>query len=206
MKKSLCVSVLLLSVGLSQAALAKPAATYLGAEVGRSKIDYNPAGADNVKNTDTLLSVYGGFYFTPNVGVELGYADLGKASAYFPAYNETDNYKAKAFYAAVVGKATLSSSVFVSGKFGLSYWDESLDYRGSIGSTTYSGSGSGTGTNIVYGVGLGYQVTPQLSLKASYDVYPNVGDGTTVNISGYGNYTLPGNDVDTYGLSVEYAF
>src|SRR5919201_81955 len=71
-------------LGLASATLALPAAAqmsmssaYVGGSVGQSRFKADCSGLDCDKN-DTSFRLFGGYQFTRNIAVELGYADLGK--------------------------------------------------------------------------------------------------------------------------------
>jgi OOP family OmpA-OmpF porin len=77
MKKHLLVA--LVGTALTLPILAQAEGAYIGASVGRAESDLNIEGF-SLKDSDTGFKFNAGYDFTPNFGVEVGYADLGKPS------------------------------------------------------------------------------------------------------------------------------
>lgn len=150
-------------------AMMMPGATYIGLNAGQSKFrNSNGFGGFSSENKDTSYGVYLGSYFTPYVGVELGYTDLGKVDR---AGGSTE---AKAGSAALVGKLPLGPSFNLLGKLGATYSRVEVSALPASGVAT--GSKSGWGPS--YGIGAEYNFTQNVSAVVQYDEYrmPYPGD------------------------------
>ena len=147
-----------------------PGATYIGLNAGQSKFrGSNGFGGFASDNKDKAFSLYGGSYFTPYIGIELGYTDLGKIDR---AGGTTE---AKAGTAALVGKLPLSPSFNLLGKLGATY--SQVDVSAAAGTGVATGRKSGWGPS--YGVGAEYNFTQNVSAVVQYDEYrmPYPGEG-----------------------------
>lgn len=188
---------------------------YLGAGLGQSKVDIN----EGAINADALVAGYatasttsdekgdvwklfGGYEFTKNWAVEFAYLDLGKFSADITATGPAARFKlewaGKGWSLAGVGTAMVSDTLGVFGKLGAVNWD--LDYKCSkvsgTGACTAPADRSASGTDLIYGVGLKYNLTKQTGLRAEWERLNNIGDKNT---TGEG-------DVDLITVGIQYKF
>lgn len=137
-----------------------PGSSYLGFNVGQSDFSLgNGTGLFSGDDKDTAYNIYGGSYFNPYLGLELGYTDFGKAK------RGGGDTKAMGFNLSLVGKYPLGTSFNLLGKVGTTYG------RTEVSSLPGSGIASGkeNGFGISYGVGAEFLFTPQLSAVAQYD-------------------------------------
>jgi OOP family OmpA-OmpF porin len=167
--------------------------TYLGASAGTANADYNSSDLVNalpsytvqnvsIDDNDTGWKVFGGYEFTPNWAIEAAYVDLGEITTEFSATLAPDDlpqfvsdaaaihpYMASGFALTGVGKFDISQTVVVFGKIGLFNWDAE-------GNVKETGSGQlvkldDSGTNLVYGLGISYEVSPQFGIRAEWESY-----------------------------------
>ena len=178
---------------------------YIGIQLGESDIqdDIND-GADITEDTDTSVKLFGGVSVNDLVSAEVGVVDFGSYYFHFPAYDEHQNYDASAFYGAAVFTPQITETVRLLGKAGLAYWD--LDATVRSDSLGIYGTGSGSGLDPMFGVGVEFLPSPQFAIRAEYERYMNVGDGTSVNFPGYGSVTADGTDIDVFGVAATYSF
>ena len=153
---------------------------YLGAGLGMSTIKDActdvPAGV-SCDDKDTATKFFGGYQFNRNFALELGYTDLGKASASFPGLGSA-SVESSGFEVLALGIAPLSASWSIYGKAGIYLWDVDLkDSTGTIGSASESGS------SLTYGLGVGWDITKNFGLRFEYQVYNDVGDEDTTGES-----------------------
>jgi OOP family OmpA-OmpF porin len=151
---------------------------YAGAEVGQSKAtdgcNGTPAGV-SCKDTDTAYRIAGGYQFTPNLGLEVGYMDLGKVTmgGTYIGIPFTGDWKASGFDVVLVGLIPVGGDFSVFGKAGFAQTEVKL----SVG---VPGSGStdqtATSTTGRFGVGLQYDFTKSLAGRVQYDNYGKLGD------------------------------
>lgn len=166
-------------------ALAAPAAAeqgrgYVGLGYGQSTVqDWNGADLNidgSVSNTseddtDAGFRIMGGFEFTPNFAVEVGYVDFGEATAegtsdgsgFFWAPGPVSlAAEVDGFDLGVRGRLPLSDAFGLIARIGFMMWDLSATLQDSSG--TYSGSDDGNGHRLaVVSAGLSLRVGRALS-------------------------------------------
>lgn len=168
---------------------------YAGLGVGQSKAKDACTGASTLgiacDDTDTATRIFGGYKFNPNFAVEVGYADLGKATASAPGIS--GDWKSTAWDFMAVGMLPINQQFSVLGKIGMASWslDATITATG-IGSATLSP----TGSDLTYALGVQYDFTPTIGLRAEWQTYKNIGDENTTGQS----------DVDVIGASVLFRF
>ena len=193
MKKTSLFCGLLLASGL---ALAQQPGFYVGASIGQASVDSDSsnlasqltsAGASNVSvsqdDSDTAWKIYGGYQFNPYLGIEGGYADLGKYTASatgrigtngFTASGDVDAY---AIFADLVGHLPLmDNSLSIFGKVGMAYTKTKLNASASAAGFSASASDSDSEVVPKLGIGARYNFTKQFAIRAEYEWYFNVGD------------------------------
>ncbi len=143
-------------------ALMGPGSTYIGLNAGQSKFR-NSSGFGNfpTDSKDKSVGLYGGSYFTPNFGLELGYIDLGEAT------RGGGKSEAKAGTVALIGKLPLNPSFNLLAKVGATYSQVDVSAQPNTGIAT--GRKSGWGPS--YGIGAEYNFTQNVSAVLQYDEY-----------------------------------
>ena len=152
---------------------------YVGGSIGRAH-----DGSDNpvapTDRSDDSFKLYGGYGFTPNFGVELGYADLGRYGT------ANGSLRARAVYADAVGTLPLASQWSAIGRVGV--FDARLHNDDSV-----NGNSSDNGANIKIGAGLQYNLSQAVALRGEWEHYKlDTSAGKP--------------DIDTYTLGVNYRF
>ncbi len=178
---------------------------YAGVGVGQSKakdftvcedlaIIFDPGLSCSADDTSTGWKVLFGRQFNKNAAAEFGYVDLGKASVTgsgtifgIPAIIGGD-WEVKGFNADFVGILPASNDWAVFGKIGIFSWD--VDLKG-IG-----GSESKSGADLTYGIGVKYDISNTVGLRAEWERFQDVGDE---NVTGQ-------SDVDLYSVGVIFKF
>jgi OmpA-OmpF porin, OOP family len=146
----------------SNYSLYAPGASYIGLNAGKSDFSLgNGIGNFASDKRDTVYSIYAGSYFNSNVGLELGYTNLGKVS------RAGGNTKAEGANLSLVGKLPLSSSFNLLGRLGTTYG------RTDVSAVPASGvaSGNESGFGVSYGLGAEYTFNPNWSAVIQYDAY-----------------------------------
>lgn len=159
---------------------------YLGASVGKTQgdIDTNDIGggfSGSVDDRDTGWKVYGGGMFNRNIGVELGYVDLGTTSIRGNIGAVTTNMDAETegISLALVGAIPLGQftsygqGLSLTGKVGIFRW-KSDDTRFSCAGASCTTRGEIRDTDPLIGVGLKYDFHRNLALRLDYEQYQNV--------------------------------
>jgi OmpA-OmpF porin, OOP family len=195
---------LIAAAGLGAAMLSLPAAAqlnmsgfYVGAGVGQSKArDWcSGAGALGVSCDDkkTAWKAFGGYQITPNFAVEAGYANLGKFTATLGA--ETEEAKVTAWEASLLAGAPLMERLGVFGRLGL--------YRAHVkDSDNIAGTFEHDNNDFTFGLGLSYDFTRNLGVRAEWQRYSKVGGGDVALGAGVGQKS----DVDVFGISALWRF
>ena len=177
--KKILVASLLSSLFVMPAFAAAPGG-YVAADLQNwSATNTGPSG-----NPGMGVRIGGGYRFTPNVGVEVDYAQSGSSSAYFGT-----TYKVSATQLAVVGTYPINPQFDVFGKVGMSANKISL-----------SAAGAGTcnncsKTDVLVGVGGQYNINQQVGIRLQYE---SLGKASN---SGSNDMT-----VSTLSLGAVYAF
>ena len=172
---------------------------YGGASVGQSKAKDIICDLDitcSSDDTDTGWKIYGGYQFNPNGAIEFGYVDLGKVKA-----SGTDSFlgvasidwETSGITAALVGSLPVGQNFGLMGKLGLFHWD--LDVNASS-SVLGSGSDSSSGTDLTYGLGLKYDFSKTVGVRAEWERFKDVGDDNTTGQS----------DIDLLSVGVVFKF
>lgn len=188
-----------LCVGLfaTNASAGGAAPFYLGGTVGQN----------NIGDGDTTGHIYGGFQLSDSIAVEVGYTDLGATGEY---YYDGHNQEASGYTVAGVMRHRLgkSSPMHVYGKAGVFNWTTETESNKSNPGTVET-----SGTSALAGVGLEYELNHNMSIKAGWDRYFDVGEssqisdtgGLNTNNVGHGIYTQE-TDVDVYSAGVNFSF
>jgi OOP family OmpA-OmpF porin len=161
----------------SAAAQSNLASWYIGGTLGQSDFKDGCQGVGGCDKKDTAWGILGGYQFNRNFAAELGYRDLGKASA--PGL-ET---KANAVELVGVGAVPLVDRVSAYGKLGV--------YRGEL----KAAGAKETNSDLTYGAGLQYDFTKQVGVRGEWQRYNNMGGGA-----------LAKTDVDVLSVGVIYRF
>ncbi len=143
---------------------------YIGASFGDS--DFSASGYDG----SSSYRIFGGYMYTPNVGVEVGFSDLGGFDGRGGATVDVDGA-----YIAGVGSYMVADGFSVVGKLGAYHYE--ID--GKAGGTRNTDDG----TSAMLGIGVNYHMNPALALGAEYSLVNDVED----------------EDVGTIWLNVQYS-
>ena len=165
---------------VSVAALAAFAAhaegLYIGGSLGSTKYRGAEIGGLSTDTSNNGGKVYGGYAVTPNIGVELGYADLGKFTS------AAGDVKGHGLYLDAVGTVPVSESFSVLGRLGA--------FNGKLTDTV---NGNRSGTNLKAGLGVQWDFNKRTGVRAEWERYKF--KGVTENPS-----------ADMYSLGLNYKF
>jgi OOP family OmpA-OmpF porin len=171
---------------------------YGGASVGQSKAnvicDLNITCSSD--DTDTGWKIYGGYHFNPKGAIEFGYVDLGKAKLsgtdIFLGSASAD-WETSGFTVALAGFIPVSQNFAFMGKLGLFHWNLDVNVSSSF---LGSGSASSSGTDLTYGLGLKYDFSKTVGVRAEWERFKDVGDNNTTGQS----------DIDLLSVGVVFKF
>lgn len=155
MKKIVLASLMTMAVG---GAFAQ---AYVGGNVGMSHSDMEcGAGFTNCDSDDTGYKLYAGYKITPNIAVEAGYADFGKASATLLGYN--GELKNSAPFIVGVYRGAFTPNLSGVARLGVANVESKLDF-GAFGSK------SETKIQAMLGLSLEYAFTKQFKGTVDFD-------------------------------------
>ncbi len=166
MKRLIIASLLAGAGAFSSVALAQG---YVGVGVGQSDFKVDCGGTSNCDTKDTGGKVFGGWMFTPNLGVEAAYFDLGKAKASGAGDPDLGNFSisGKADGFALYGIAMAPFDNFnVFAKLGFSSIRAKVDVTSSLQG---SASNSNTSTEFAWGLGAGYDFTKNIGARLEFE-------------------------------------
>jgi OOP family OmpA-OmpF porin len=154
--------------------------TYLGASAGVAHWNANCSGTTSCKTTPATLRVYGGYNFTPNVGIELTYASLGTVKA--AASGAQVDIKGTSMDVSGVYKLGSPSSAwggFVKG--GLAYTQAKVN----ASSGTVVGADTKNAWGLIVGIGATYALTDHFALRAELDTQTVKVPGSSGNVTSF---------------------
>jgi OmpA-OmpF porin, OOP family len=188
MKRILTSVLLLSSIALAGPAMAQYG--YAGGSVGQSR--YNDECGSSCDKTDIGFKLFGGYMFTPNVGIEAHYVNLGKLtfSENVPPFGTVNGeVKASGFGASVVGLLPIDRFELF-GKLGFTYMDTKIS--GSIANLG-AASDDDKAANFSFGLGAAYNINKQLSARLEWERFR-------------AEYQDEKEDVDLISIGVSYRF
>lgn len=200
MKITKFVSIIPLAAVLAAPAMAEtPQQSYFGVSVGQANIDDFCDGTE-ITCDDTPISarLYVGSKLNDLADLEVGYRYIDDAEA-------SGVYSGVAVAAAINGHfvdATLQLGMPESGPFklhtklGLMFWRLNYEAAGTDGFVFASVEDDQTGVALRSGLGVSYQVSETVRLKADWDYLINVGDDDTTGET----------DIHVFSVGPEFSF
>ena len=173
-----------IAAGVAAPALAQESAAshfYLGATAGQGHWRSMCQNAPTCDDTNTTLSVFGGYRFNKMLSAELGFRNYGMVHA------STASVKGKGWEVDGIAAWPILEHLAIYGKLGV--------FRGVVkGDGTLSG-GKESNYGPTYGVGLQLEISKNISLRGEWQAYP-----------GLGGSTLPKGDLDTLSVGALWQF
>lgn len=172
---------------------------YVAADLGQARFS-NAASAYLANESfynPLVVRVGGGYRFNEYIGVESGYALVGESSIKSTGTLVfTEKLQTSVFHIAAVGTYAISDNFDVFGKLGLAY--NKMDYTFSGTTTTpTSGSGSGSKTNLMFGLGVQYNIDKHYGIRAQYENF-----GTTSVTASFNNGKSANTDIGVSMIAV----
>jgi len=162
----------------AQAAMNYAGQPYAGVKVGQ----YSP---DDVKDDAVSYGVYGGYKFTSNFGIEAEYLTTNDADAFNDSFEKSE-YSADVYgLYGTYDYAFPNTGLYAKGRLGIAKNEIDGEYTDKTDSF-YNFKISDSDTGLAGGLGLGYNVTPMVSVEAMYNFYPSIdlGDGDDLDADG----------------------
>lgn len=142
----------MIGIAVSLLASVSHASPYVSISAGSSTVDACE-GAANCDDGSTGFKLLGGYKFNPNLAVEGGYFDFGKASA------AGNTFKVNGFGIGGAFHYDVNSDFGVVARLGVA----------NVKGEASASSSSETSSQLYGGLGLGYKVAPNWSVDAAYD-------------------------------------
>jgi len=209
------ISIALLAATAVSAPLSVSAADespwYAGAGIGRGEakrpgswveqadLAFKAQGVTSVTNIgtgSTAWKLYGGYQWDENLGVEAGYARLGRFNGVSnvtapAAATGSGTWDASAFSLAAVGTLPIKERFAAIGKLGLAYTRLSVSATApGAGGAAVAFNPSNDRVNLMLGLGLRFDLSKKVGLRAEYEQYSNVGDATKTGQTAIGVWSL----------------
>jgi hypothetical protein len=146
---------------------------YFGAGLGVSDAKKFCDERPNCDKGSTAWRLFGGVQFTPNLGVEIGYVDLGETRGVDASGTLTKRETSATDLVAVLSYPM--NRLSVSAKAGGYYGKPKATFETATG-TTYGRESKG---GVTFGLGAQYDFTPAFGMRADWQRYAQVGGGTT---------------------------
>jgi OOP family OmpA-OmpF porin len=152
---------------LALAAGSASAQAYFGAGGGLTYNDVDCRGTLRCDREDTGFKAYGGFMFTPVLGAEVVYFDLGRAAASVP-FNGTvaeAEVETTALGLALAFNGLIANNLTGHARLGLA----NVDSKGTARIPGAFASEMKSSGQAFVGLGLGFHFAPNAALRADYD-------------------------------------
>lgn len=187
--KGLAILGLAFAISFTGPAFAQDKGFFIGASIGQTDVDEEivnqqviDAGG-NVDGEDTAWKIYGGYMFNRHFGVEVSYIDAGEVSysGTFAGLPVTGGkVELSAWNVSALGVLPISEQFSIFGKVGLFKWE--AQYSDTTGGIPFSADDDGTDAS--FGVGLAWNFTRNLALRAEYEFFKT--DEADVNLLSLG--------------------
>ena len=164
MKKIVLASLMTLAVG---GAFAQ---AYVGGAAGMANVSESCDGTTNCDRDDVGYKLYAGYKFTPNLAVEAGYADFGKASleGFVLGYKVRGDMKSTAAFLVGAFHGDFTPQFSGVARLGVANVKSTIDTTILAGNVALT-SQSETKLQPLFGLGLGYAVTKNVKLTLDAD-------------------------------------
>lgn len=154
---------------------------YAGASVGRSYHDncdelsgneYGENFTCSRDNSDPAWKVFGGYKVLPNLAIEAAYIDFGEYSTtrHYEDNDKDPAFDAKGVSLMAVGSVPLTKKVNLFGKLGMLTWEQDV----SDPAFPEGGTSHNEGTDLAVGVGIGVQLSKNISLRAEAEHFDDI--------------------------------
>jgi len=184
---------------------------YVGGGIGQAHVSIPslsttisgvPVTASAGKTSDTSYKLYGGYQFTPNWGIEMGYNDLGNkysGKITVAGLSATTPAKADNWYVAATGTLPLGNGFSLLGKLGV-VRNHTASGTTCVAGNCVSGS-SDNRSQLLAGIGAQYSFTSNLAARLEYEDY-----GRASSDDVWGTGTSGAARANSWSLSLKYAF
>lgn len=165
----MCGLVVLVAAAVGTASPALAQSAYVGASGGVSKWDLDCENTSQCDKSDSTYKLFGGYQINDNFAVEAAYVSLGKTTSsvdFIPGVRLSGDLKASGLEVAGVARAPFGAQWHGFAKLGLS----SMKAKSTVVLNGINlGSESDRATKPLFGLGVSYQATKQLGVRAEWE-------------------------------------
>lgn len=152
---------------------------WAGVSLGKTDFNYNTLNGitpGSIDNSGNAFKIYMGFPITKNIGLEVGYMDLGKGSISGATGDTSETHARQVYNFDLVGNYDINESFSLFGKAGIYRWGMHSDKVVSGTRSTFDDDGF----ELTYGLGLQYNPNREVGLRLEWERFNNLGfKGTT---------------------------
>jgi OOP family OmpA-OmpF porin len=155
---------------------------YLGGAIGQAEHEDACEGANiSCDEKDSAWKIFGGYQINRNFAIELGYADLGTSKASGTVGSVTVDVQAEitVFELTAVGMLPVMDRLALFGRAGLYRSDVEVTGSGRIGTSTVPVSLSEDNVDFTFGLGVRFDITRNIGIRAEWQRYLGVGGDDT---------------------------
>lgn len=207
MNKYLTSASIALLLCSSAAYAGSPKSPYVGAALGfNTSIDDNDLSTDcgvggvacrEICDTDRAMNVYAGYPITSNLAIEAGYTDLDYTARLIQDDDTTfASQQTKGISVSAVARHALDRNFGIYGKAGAFAWESDVD--------SSAGAADDSGVSPTVGVGVEYNFSDHWGLRAGWDRYFGLGEGSKLLDGGVPSTV--DEDIDTASIGLHYNF
>jgi OOP family OmpA-OmpF porin len=180
MKKTLLASLLIAAAAIPFSAQAQQG--YIGIAAGQANNSIDGSGQTITSRDEkkTAYKIYGGYDFSKNWGVEVGYADLGNPRITYLIGGVSVNVtgKVSSIYVAGTGTLPINDMFSLRGKLGLAM--NHVSATASAGGVTAVGSGNKSSPLI--GIGATYNINKNVAVTADFEDFGKTASDARANM------------------------
>ena len=176
-----------LALGGALAATQACAQGFIGGSLGQVDFDEDVTTGlidanRSVDGKDTAWKIFGGYMFNRHFGIEGAYVNLGEVSysGSFGGLPVTGGkVEVSGFNVSAIGSVPVTEEFSVFGKIGLFLWE--AEASDTTGGAPFSAKEDGS--DLSFGVGIGYQFTRNLGLRAEWEMFKsNDADASLISV------------------------
>lgn len=182
MKKITILTAASLIIGVGLANFAEAAPYYVALNGGMSRLKNfcaNPANGFSCKDSAFAYTLDGGYQFSDRFGLELGYANYGSPQTSGPVSGSTleVTQEISGFRFSGTASFPVSSSFALTGKLGFA--STNLNFNSKVKVTPpLIFPHTASNTSLAYGIGVKYNISKTVALRAQYENLGKIGDET----------------------------
>ncbi len=126
-------------------------------------------GSESTSGDDASIGIRGALKFNQHIAIELAYQDYGETKDTLDGNTISSKVSTTAINFGAKGMIPFSNGFSLNGRFGIALWDNEIKKNDSS-SSSGSFNADDSGRDFYYGVGMQYEIQPQLVFGAEYTI------------------------------------